>query len=79
LFAYIKGERDNVVKEYELSAGHGATTGLRSSKRLPESHKNHYLIHSGPYAGRDQRDVLREAITLLEAHVDAIDAAVAAS
>jgi hypothetical protein len=44
-------------------------------ERVAKAH--HYLINSGPFAGRDQRDVVNEAIAWWEAYLDAIDKAAA--
>lgn len=75
LFAFIDDERNNIVHEYKISAGHGATVHeLGAPCQWVEQH---YVINSGPFAGRDQRDVVREAIAWWEAHIDAIDKAVA--
>jgi hypothetical protein len=70
-WAFIESERNNILKEYELSAGQGATVGPLGASKPTVTH--HYLINSGPFAGRDQRDVVREAIAWWEAYLDAID------
>lgn len=66
---FIEVERHNIVHEYELGAGQGATVHLGQNK--PTEH--HYLINSGPFAGRDQRAVLKEAIAWWESYLDSID------
>jgi hypothetical protein len=68
LFVFLKTERDNIIKEYRHSAGQGATVDLWG-----KTTKHHYPINSGPYKDRDQRDVLREVITLWERYLDAVD------
>jgi hypothetical protein len=66
---FIDTERHNIVHEYEVGAGQGVTVFL-GQKRSPEYH---YLLNTGPFAGRDQRVVLREAISWWESYLDAID------
>jgi hypothetical protein len=66
---FIEAERNNIIHEYELGVGQGATVHLGQSK--PTEH--HYLVNTGPYAGRDQREVLQEAIAWWETYLDGID------
>jgi hypothetical protein len=66
---FIEVERNNIIHEYEVGAGQGATVHLGQDK--PTEH--HYLVNTGPFAGRDQRDVLREAIAWWETYLDGID------
>ena len=66
---FIDAERHNIIHEYEVGAGQGVTVHLGQSK--PTEH--HYLVNTGPFAGRDQRDVLREALAWWEAYLDGID------
>lgn len=66
---FIEAERNNIMKEYEVGAGQGATVRLGQNKPI----EHHYLINSGPFAGRDQRVVLREAIAWWESYLDGID------
>jgi hypothetical protein len=40
-----------------------------------DSNLYHYVINEGPYQGRDQRDVLREAIDWWDAYLTEIEAA----
>lgn len=70
---FIEDERNNILKEYRLSAGQGVTvrpgmltinlqTGeLNSEPGLPTLY--HYVMNSGPYTGQDQREVLAEALS----------------
>lgn len=66
---FIDAERHNIIHEYEVGAGQGVTVHLGQNK--PTEH--HYLVNTGPFAGRDQRDVLREAVTWWEQYLDNID------
>jgi len=82
-WGFIINERNNVLKEYKLSAGQGVTvrpggvsvdlvTGAQhASEGLPTIY--HYVINDGLFKGRDQRHVLREAIEWWRAYLDAID------
>lgn len=80
---FIEMERNNILKEYQINAGQGITV------RIPTLHINlktgeqysdpplhslyHYTINSGVYKGRDQRDVLKEAIEWWQKYLDVID------
>jgi hypothetical protein len=68
---FIVVERNNIIHEYEVGAGQGATVYLGQNKPT----ENHYLINTGPFAGRDQCEVLCEAITWWERYLDDIDQA----
>ena len=57
-WGFIEAERNNVVHEYEVGAGQGATVHIGPNK--PTAY--HYLINNGPFKGRDQRAVLKDAI-----------------
>lgn len=56
---------------FKVGAGQGVTVHLGQSK--PAEH--HYLVNTGPFAGRDQRDVLREAFAWWETYLNGIDEA----
>jgi len=47
------------------------TGAQHASKGLPTVY--HYVINDGPFKGRDQRQVLQEAIEWWRAYLDAID------
>ena len=66
---FIEAERDNIIHEYEVGAGQGVTVHLGQSRPV----EHHYLVNTGPFAGRDQRVVLREAVAWWEQYLDAID------
>ena len=66
---FIEAERNNNIHEYEVGAGQGVTVHIGQNKPT----ENHYLVNTGPFAGCDQRDVLREAITWWEQYLDGID------
>jgi hypothetical protein len=66
---FIEDERNNIVKQYKFSAGQDATVYLAST----HSPAYQYDVKTGTFAGRDQRDLLREAILWWEGYLDAID------
>jgi hypothetical protein len=75
---FIEQERNNVVKEYEF----GAYQGVRHSGHPPygvmvgvanRPHPIYPMSPGGPYAGRDQRDLVREAIDWWEKQLDEIE------
>jgi hypothetical protein len=80
---FIQDERNNVLKEYRLAAGvqvtiRPGTTHVNLQTReqwaepaLPTLYE--YAMKSGPYAGRDQRDVLQQAIGWWETYLEAIE------
>ena len=70
-WAFIDRERHNIVHEYEVGAGQGATVHLGQSRPV----ERHYLMNTGPFAGRDQREILREAIIWWETYLNDIDRA----
>jgi hypothetical protein len=82
---FIEDERNTILKEYRTSAGQGATipvggiefnlrTGeVRADQPGPTIH--HYTVNSGPFAGREQRELLSEAIAWWESELDGIDQA----
>jgi len=54
---FINKERNNILKEYEINAGQGVTINLGTKQTI-----YHYKINSGYYQGREQKEVLNEAI-----------------
>ena len=80
---FIEEERNNILKEYKIVAGQGVTIrpgsmhlNLTAGNRTSESNLPtlyHYTINSGPFAGRDQREVLHEAIEWWQKFLDRID------
>jgi hypothetical protein len=56
-----------------MGAGQGATVSLGTG-----TVENIYLVNAGEFEGRDQRDLIRDAIAWWEEYLDAIDAAVTA-
>ena len=66
---FIETERNNIVKEYEIGAGQGVTVYVGQNR----PHDTHYLINVGPYQGREQREVLAEAIAWWEQYLANID------
>lgn len=61
---FIKKERDLILKEYRTSAGQGVTIDLGENKTT-----YHYVINKGVFKGRDQRKLLKEAISFWEQHI----------
>ncbi len=81
---FIRDERNLILKEYRTNAGQGVTVyaslpgvNWRTGEQQqvpPPSAVYHYQMNSGPFAGRDQRELIEEAIQWWEAQLDAIDA-----
>ena len=69
---FIDKERNNILKEYQINAGQGITIrpgtlylNLSTGKQTCEKSLStlyHYRINSGYYKGKNQKDVLNEAI-----------------
>lgn len=53
---FIDDERNLILKEYVIRAGQGVTVNLAAE--IAHS----YPVHDGPFAGMDQREVIRIAI-----------------
>jgi hypothetical protein len=82
---FIEEERNSVLKQYRSRAGQGVSirvptlyhnmkTGEQwSDPDPPLPPLFHYTIVSGPFEGRDHRDVLREAIQWWAFQLDSID------
>ncbi|MDP3835175.1 MAG: hypothetical protein Q8Q82_14535 [Hydrogenophaga sp.] len=84
-WAFIEQERNSIVKEYRTRAGQGVTvpgavveinrrTGEQKVELRPPA-VYQYTINAGPFAGRDQRELVSEAILWWQTQLDAIDAA----
>ena len=69
---FIDEARNSILKQYEMGAGQGATINLGT-----KTVENIYLVNEGEFEGRDQRDLIRDAIAWWEKYLDAIDAATA--
>jgi hypothetical protein len=86
---FIEEERNNILKEYRISAGQGVTvrpgtchidlrTGTQwSEPGLPTLY--HYEMNSGPFAGQDQRVVLNKAVEWWDSYLSAIEQEYAAT
>ncbi|MEH0168662.1 hypothetical protein [Roseateles microcysteis] len=68
-WSFIDMERHSIVHEYDIGAGQGVTVSPGAA--IPVEH--HYVMNSGPYAGKDQREVLRDCIGWWESYLDAIE------
>lgn len=80
---FIEVERNNIIHEYQINAVQNTTirTGTAhwnlktgdqySDPPLPTLY--YYTISSGPYKGRDQRELVKEAIEWWEKYLDNID------
>ncbi len=80
---FIDIERHNIIHEYQINAVQNTTIrtgtahwnlktgGQYSDPPLPTLY--HYTISSGPYKGRDQRELVKEAIDWWEKYLDNID------
>jgi hypothetical protein len=66
---FILNERNNVVKEYRFAAGQDVTVSLGGDPTIYA-----YPMKHGYFAGRDQREVIAEAIRFWGAHLDRVDA-----
>lgn len=86
---FIDEERNSLLKQYQTSAGQGVTiqvplayfnrkTGEQWTD-LPLPTLYHYTMNSGPFAGRDHRDVVAEAIQWWEDELKTIDEAAGAA
>ncbi len=88
-WSFIDEERNSIVKEYKTRAGQGVTvqlSGIEINLRTGEQSSDepkpaiyHYVINGGPFAGREQREVLAEAIAWWEAQLQGIEAAAGAT
>ena len=82
---FIEEERNTIVKEYQTNAGQGVTiqlSGIELNLRTgeqkidpPNPPKYHYTMNAGHFQGKDQRELIEEAIQWWEAELDAIDIA----
>jgi hypothetical protein len=86
---FIVSERNMLLKEYQSSAGQGATapgvltevnarTGEQSVTRLGVV-EHHYTMNDGYFAGRDQRDLIAEAIAWWETQLASLEASAGAA
>jgi hypothetical protein len=90
---FIDQERNNLLKEYRLGAGQGVTVFLQPfhlrvsvagvstpapPPQPPRPAEYAYPMNEGPFEGRDQREVVAEAIRWWERYLDAVDASVRA-
>lgn len=82
---FIEKERNHIVKQYKFNAGQGiritgGEAGYNESGKLVYSSQGSieflYKINSGPFEGRNQVDVIQEAIDWWENYLDEIDKAV---
>jgi hypothetical protein len=81
----IDEERNTILKEYQTRAGQGVTVqisgieiNLRTGEQRVDSPKPtiyHYTMNTGPFAGKDQRELIADAITWWDDVLNAIDAA----
>lgn len=65
-FDFIKRQRDKLLKEGDLGAGQGVRVSLETTEIL-------YPVYGGPFDGRDQRDVIQEAIEWWQWYVDELE------
>jgi hypothetical protein len=66
---FIEEDRALVLKEYEVRPGQGVRVDLGHGVVRYD-----YLISQGPFAGRDQREVLAEAVLWWDAFLRGIEA-----
>jgi hypothetical protein len=67
LWGFIESERNGLLNEFRTDAGQGWNVHLGSHAEAT------YEIASGPFKGRDQRDLLRDAISWWENYLTLID------
>lgn len=86
-WAFIKEDRDLIVKEYKLRAQHGEFIRPPTTRliRSPDeagmctvAFEYTYLITEGHFKGQDPRVIVRNAITWWEEQLDEIEANAAA-
>ena len=80
---FIDQERNNILKEYQIGAGQGVTVrpgGIKININTGETTFGesqptlyHYPINSGPFNGRDQKEVLEEAIQWWDNYLTTIE------
>jgi hypothetical protein len=83
-WGFIDATRNAIVKNYRLSAGQGVTVrpgapvlnlNTGESWGLPSGPTTYsYTLNDGPFAGRDQREVVAEAISWWEEYLARVDA-----
>ncbi|HSV69130.1 MAG TPA: hypothetical protein VLI72_03380 [Methylibium sp.] len=89
-WSFICKERNSILKKYKTSATQSEIDreSFSRPKINPVTRQLHveqlepiylYTITTGPFAGRDQRDLIHEAIRWWESQLDDIDAAVRAA
>ena len=71
-WGFIDQERNSILKKYQTRAGQGVTiqlSGIALNRRTGEQRSDplkpptyHYTINTGSFAGREQRELLAEAI-----------------
>ena len=66
---FIYGFRNQILKQYNINAGQDVNINLGSEPIAVYS----YPIINGSFIGRDQREVIREAIEWWEEYLDSID------
>jgi hypothetical protein len=79
---FIKAERDNILKEYRTAAGQDVTIPLAEPNRSTNAYPMKTITTEkgrtvSDFAGRDQRDLIREAIRFWEDYLDGVDKDVA--
>jgi len=72
LWGFIEDERNRIVKEYASRAGQGVTILIGGPEAIYS-----YRMNEGPFAGRDPRDLVREAIEWWDTCIKEIESEVA--
>lgn len=88
-WSLIDEERNTILKEYQTRAGQGVKvqlSGIEINLQTGEQKVDpplpaiyHYTINTGPFAGRDQREMIAEGIAWWEKELGAIDTAAGAA
>jgi len=83
LWRFIDDERNNVLKEYGFGAGQGVAIHVSSLGDgivygvVVGSQEVTYVMNSGPFKGRDPRDLIEEGLRLWETVLEAVETDIA--
>jgi hypothetical protein len=83
-WSFVEQERNTILKEYQINAGvnvtvrpgtneHNLATGEVRELAPSRPTVYDYLINSGPFRGRDQRDVVAEAIAWWDGYLSDVE------
>ena len=83
-WGFIQSERNNVLKEYAVGAKVNVTvrpgtvhidlnTRTQTVRNEPQPNLYEYVTGPGPFEGRDQRDVVSEAIDFWDGYLKKVE------